>query len=40
MGYNEDEIDSKGRWSLINMLKNQEGTSFSRKQRETKYKKI
>jgi len=26
MGYNEDEIEDKGRWQLINLLKNKEGT--------------
>ena len=40
MGYNEDEIGEKGRWALIKELKNQEGTKFSRKERETKYKKL
>lgn len=40
MGHNEDEIDFKGRWQLINLLKNKEGTEFSRRERETKFKKI
>lgn len=40
MGHNEDEIDIKSRWQLINVLKNKEGTEFSRRERETKYKKI
>jgi hypothetical protein len=40
MGHNEDEIDFKGRWQLINLLKNKEGTEFSRRERETKNKKI
>ena len=31
MGYNEDEIEDKGRWALINLLKNKEGTEFSRR---------
>lgn len=31
MGYNEDEIEEKGRWQLINLLKNKEGTQFSRR---------
>ncbi len=40
MGHNEDEIDLKGRWQLINILKNKEGTEYSRRERETKNKKI
>ena len=40
MGHNEDEIESKGRWQLIKFLKNKEGTEYSRKERETKLRKM
>lgn len=40
MGHNEDQIEEKGRWQLINLLKNKQGTDYSRRERETKMKKI
>lgn len=39
-GHNEDEIEDKGRWELISMLKGQGGTEYFRKDRETKMMKL
>ena len=40
MGHNENEIENKGRWSLITILKNKADTEYSRRERETKFKKM
>ena len=40
MGHNENEIENKGRWSLITMLKSKTDTEYSRRERETKLKKM
>ena len=40
MGHNENEIENKGRWSLITMLKSKADTEYSRRERETKSKKM